>query len=325
MARLFFFLIISLGVSVGASLAARADSADRVAIAFANWAYDVGAEEAVLTLWHKGEMRRNIVIGEGAADRPVELASLSKAITAVCVAEMLNEKIWRSTTTSFSVLGYGLRGITVGQLLTHSSGLGPDETQVLMPLWLGEIGDRSEIAAKRALNRPDQTGLAGLYTYNNENYAILGEMITQETGQPYERYCRDRVLARSGVQNAAPSEQSGSYLPFGGWQMSVQEYAAFMWHGFRPGGVVGHELSRWPQNTVEGPTRYGMGMFQRIVGTTPNFWHFGALCMPGRLNIGSYGVIWQGEWMIVAAYEVCPTWPQMADLDRMLGQAVFGQ
>lgn len=319
MARLFLIICLALIQTTSAC----AQTADRVAVAFANWAYDHDIEEAVLTLWHKGKFQRNVVIGEGAADRPVELASLSKAITAVCVARMMQQGIWRAGTTSFEVLRYGAKGVTVAQLLTHASGLGPDQTQVLMPLWLGAKGDRSARAAQGALKRARQTAQPGRFAYNNENYAILGAMITAQMGEPYEEYCRRQVLVPPGALPATPSAASGSFLPFGGWQMSVQDYAAFMWHGYGPGGVVGQTLGRWPQTQVEGATSYGMGMFQRIVGETLNFWHFGALCLPGRLNKGSYGVIWQGAWQIVAAYDICPTWEQMAQLDRAMGRAVF--
>ena len=252
------------------------------------------------------------------------MASLGKAITAVCVAQIIRDGIWTARTTSFEVLGYGAPNITVGQLLTHSSGLGPDETQVLMTIWFGVKDDLSEVATKHALLREEQKATQGRYAYNNENYAVLGEMITQQTGQSYAEYCKTRVLDPAGAPSAQPSPKTASYLPFGGWQMSVQEYAAFMWYGFGPDGVVGHQRSRWPRAAVQAPTEYGMGMFQRIVGTTPNFWHFGALCFADRLDVGSFAVIWQGKASALATYDACVDWDAMLALDAALVDAVFG-
>lgn len=316
--------IAALMVALSAS-ATSADIASRVSDSFRAWAADVGGRTCCLDALAQRRAARRFVVGKGPADRPVEIVSLSKAITAACVAELIHDGTWKRTTTSFEVLGYGKKGVTLSQLLTHSSGLAPDETQVLMPLWFGSSEDRSAFASGRALCRPKQEGAQGSYSYNNENYAILGEMITQQTTQPYAKYCADKVLKPAGVTTARASKDTGSFLPFGGWQISVQDYAAFQWHSYGPGGRIGLKAANWPQTQVNGLVRYGMVTFIRTVGNTPNYWHFGALCFPERLNIGSYAVIWQGEWQIAAAYDICPTWDQMGVLDRTLITAVFGR
>jgi hypothetical protein len=68
---------------------------------------------------------------------------------------------------------------------------------------------------------------------------------------------------------------------------------------------------------------YGVGMFQRPMRGAYNFRHFGALCFPGRVTSGAYAVIWLQDWSVVAAYDICPTWPDMAKLDQVLVEAVF--
>ena len=68
---------------------------------------------------------------------------------------------------------------------------------------------------------------------------------------------------------------------------------------------------------------YGMGMTQREFRGSMNYWHFGALCFPGRLNAGSYAVSWMGDWTVVVAYDACADWDAMVRLDQALAGAVF--
>lgn len=301
---------------------ATADVAARVEAAFVGWARDVGATEAAITLRRGGVPVHDAAIGM-AMDRPVELASVSKAITAVCAATLMESGVWDGATTSREVLGFGPEGITLAGLMTHSAGIGPDRTQWMMWLWLGRPDTHAARATAIALTRPEQSGQAGRYLYNNENYAILGEMIAAQTGQSYVDYCTQAVLRPAGVTTAQPSPHTGSFLPYGGWRMSLQDYAAFHWHAFGPEGIIGRDPSGWPSAPVQGGMSYGVGTFQRPMAGTFNFWHFGALCFPGRLNIGAFAVIWMQDWSLVAAYNVCPTGPEAAKLDQMLAKAVF--
>ncbi|WP_420010655.1 hypothetical protein [Tateyamaria sp.] len=78
-----------------------------------------------------------------------------------------------------------------------------------------------------------------------------------------------------------------------------------------------------------GPLRYQL---KRTIGMLPtpdnsecsrHFWHFGALCISDRLNIGSYGVIWEGQAAALAVYEGCHDWDAMAALDGAMARAVY--
>ncbi|MGJ8604161.1 MAG: serine hydrolase [Marivita sp.] len=75
------------------------------------------------------------------ADTPVEFASLAKAITATCALELVTQG--RLTWTD-AVSGYvpGFDGITVGDLVTHQSGVVQDATQGLMRGWLDDACGR---------------------------------------------------------------------------------------------------------------------------------------------------------------------------------------
>ena len=295
---------------------------DGLETAFRVWMNDNGATRGAIAIWRGGVSQREVGIGMD-ADAPVELASLSKAVTALCAAHLIENRVWTQETTSRDVLRRGPAGLSVAQLLTHSTGLGPDATQRDMAGWLDTAEDRAETAARNALDRESQSGTAGRHAYNNENYAILGAMIAAEAREPYADYCLKVVLTPAGVTTAAPSPRTGAMAAWGGWQMSVGDYARLMHWAYGPGGRIGRAPGRWPSAEIGGGASYGMGMYQRDFLGDMNYWHFGALCFPGRLETGSYAVSWIGDWSVVVAYDACVDGEAMVALDRALVGAVF--
>ncbi|WP_299879865.1 serine hydrolase [uncultured Sulfitobacter sp.] len=305
-----------------AAQTAWADIPEKLEAAFQGWVADVGADAAVMTIWQKGQFHRDVAIGME-ANAPVELASLSKAVTALCAAHLIETGDWTAETTSLSVLGYGPDALSVGALMTHSAGLGPDDTQGQMPIWLDTQADRSADAAATALTRTPQTAKIGSYAYNNENYAILAAMISAQTGEPHTTYCKDNVLSAAGATTAMPSDRTASMAGWGGWKMSVQDYARLMHWAYGPEGRIGSAPQDWPQADMGGGAFYGVGMTQRAFQGSMNYRHFGALCFPGRMNVGTYAVSWMTEWRVVVFYDRCLPWEDMVRLDNVLAAAVL--
>lgn len=305
-----------------AAQTAWADIPERLEAAFQGWVAEVGAQAAVMTVWQRDHHHRDVGIGMD-VETPVELASLSKAVTALCAAHLIENGAWTAETTSLSVLGYGPDALTVGALMTHSAGLGPDETQGAMPLWLDTAQDRAADAAAAALTRTAQTAKMGTYAYNNENYAVLAAMISAHTGERHTTYCKTNVLIPAGATSARPSERTGSMAGWGGWQMRVQDYARLMHWAYSPEGKIGSAPQDWPQADMGGGAVYGVGMTQRAFRGSMNYWHFGALCFPGRLNLGTYAVSWMQDWRVVVFYDRCLSWEDMIKLDSVLSAAVF--
>ena len=295
---------------------------DRLETAFRVWMAEAGASRGAIAIWRGGQMQREVGIGMDAA-APVELGSLGKAVTALCVAHLVESRVWSLQTTARDVLRQGPGTLTLEALLTHRSGLGPDRTQRDMALWLDTPDDRAGEAAKAALGRDSQSGTAGRYGYNNENYAILGAMIAAETRTPYTDFCARVVLVPAGVTTASPSPRTGGIAAWGGWQMSVGDFARLMDWGFGPGGRIGRAPGRWPAGEIGGDAYYGMGMNQRAFRGAMNYWHFGALCFPGRLEAGSYAVSWMEDWSVVVAYDACVSSEAMLQLDAVLAGEVF--
>jgi len=285
--------------------------------AFGFWAADHNIPNSAIVVMHDGET----VGSSGDIDAVVEIASLSKAITAVCAASLITDGTWDADTTSSDVLGYGHDGITVSQLITHTSGLGPDRTQTLMPLWVNSPESRKSIVTELALNKPQQTN--GQFNYNNENYAVLGQMIEVALGEPYQSACSERALKPADV-TAKPSHQTGGMLPWGGWAMSARDYAQFHSYWFGSQGTYGAGSPASLLAPVQGGAEYGLGMFERDVADHRNFWHFGLWCIDRRVNAGAFAVIWKGEWSVVATYDACVDWDAMGALDGALVKVVYG-
>lgn len=308
--------------AVPLSVGAQDDTAARIETAFRGWVAQVGAKNAVLSIWRAGDGVRDVGVGTD-AQTAMPLASLGKAITGTCAATLVAQGAWQLDMPVSAVLPQHSSDITVAQLLTHSSGLGPDQTQGLGLLGLFDDPGADVTLAGRALGRTAQDGTPGTYAYNNENYAILGAMIAAHTGQSVVDYCRDAVLVPAGVTTAAPHGPITGTLSFGGWEMSAADYARFHWWAFGPDGIIGGDLGAWPVTDMGGGAQYGVGTVQRAFRGKDNFWHFGLLCFPERINGGSYVVNYMHDWRAVVAFDACVSWDQLFALDGALAAAVF--
>jgi CubicO group peptidase (beta-lactamase class C family) len=292
----------------------------RMTLAFETWMQSNDASKGSLAIWFKGKPVYTHEIGIS-ANAPMEMASLSKAVTGVCTAQLVKEG--RLAYSDKVPLIDGLRGdITIADLLRQTSGLKIDGTQDTMPQWFGQRAHRAVDVRDAIIARGGPSKKANRFRYNNENYALLGLAIKAASGQSYETACQSRVFKPAGV-TAAPSPQTGAFLSWGGWHMSVDDYARFINFWFGPASEIGKDPFKHPHVELEGGANYGNGMFFRSFRSSFNFWHHGGLCFRDRLSVGSYAVSWMGEWSAVAAYDICPDWRAMGDIDKALSKAVF--
>ncbi|MEP3845341.1 MAG: serine hydrolase domain-containing protein [Paracoccaceae bacterium] len=252
-------------------------------------------------------------------DTLAELASVSKSITALCAASLIEDGVLAFTDTVLGLLGRG-PDTSVASLITHSSGLVDDVTQSLMLRTL----DKPKDSAPDVLNAIGPAdGPDGVYAHNNVNYALLGLLIEDAANAPYEDTCRQHVLDPAGVTGMA-SPRSGASLSWGGWHMLPSDYVTLHSYWFSMQTDMGSDPFAYPHVEVVDGVYYGLGTFFRKSRSGHNFWHQGALCMPGRLNIGSFAVTWQSEWSVFVSYDKCVDWNAMTDLDLALGQAAYG-
>jgi len=132
-------VVIGLVVVGYATLSARADMPvpDALDASFREWLAANHLSSAELAVMKNGRPARSFGYGGWTADQPEVVASLSKAITAVCIARLVDAGRLSFTTTlgdvltkDFEALGEPVdprfKTITIEQLLTHRSGLGRD-------------------------------------------------------------------------------------------------------------------------------------------------------------------------------------------------------
>jgi len=219
------------------------------------------------------------------ADTVLPLASLSKAITGACVMALIDEAVVQLDTPMANIFGnrpdllpgYAREAgrITVAQLLTHTSGLVDDPSQRLFyPAWWGGYDGPDPVTAQ-ALSLP--IGGHGHF-YNNLNYAILGSMIAERTGESPAVACGRRVL--EGLDTAAPSEIYGGTLSYAGWAMSAADYTRFA-DGLRV-------RPDWPRVNVHDGVEYGPGVEIEDWGRGQIIHHSGSYCLIGTRTTGSF-------------------------------------
>jgi CubicO group peptidase (beta-lactamase class C family) len=294
------------------------DRAPAIIAAFETWLDVQGADRAAIALRHQGRDVTQWARGIS-ADQVVDLASLGKAITGVCVARLEQQGRLTYGQPARDILGFGRAKTPISDFLTHSSGLQQDNTQKAMIKWLDDPTPRWDEVAKSALGlwRKRQDGFA----YNNENYAVLGAVVEAATKAPYHQTCQDLALSPAGLRGQ-PSDRTAAFLPWGGWAMSVADYARFYDYAFGPEGL-GNQLGDLPRASVAPHIHYGTGVFQRETKQGRNLWHFGALCIKDQVALGSYAVRWTNGWTLTVWYNACVDFDAMFGLDQALAKAAW--
>ena len=152
-------------------------------------------------------------------DSLFRIASISKPFTAVAVLRLVEQKRLRLEAKALElvtlppVLEAGqtpeprLRNITVAQLLQHTAGW--DREKSFDPMFRPvEIARKvgvpppagPEAVVRYMLGRPLDFDPGARYAYSNFGYCLLGRIIEKMTGQPYEQFVRETVLARIGIR-----------------------------------------------------------------------------------------------------------------------------
>lgn len=308
-------------IAVPACFAQSEDRAEKITAAWSKWV-DAGKTTAsTFVTMRAGKIVSTASIGV-AEQTPMPLASLSKAVTATCMLQVAKAASLSMDTRLGDLLDVPetVQGATLAQLITHTSGIWPDETQGNAALQSRNT-DQTQYVFQQAVTRTAQLGQVGTFAYNNENYAILGAVIEKLTGQSYETACTDAVLTPLDIQTATLNGEWAAHGAWGGWSMSAADYATFAWAAFGPANPFGSDPAKLPTTSLNGGANYGVGALWREIRGRYLFWSSGMLCWDNTGD-GGYFASYGGEWLVVALYADCLEGTErLADLDQALFDA----
>jgi CubicO group peptidase (beta-lactamase class C family) len=165
------------------------------------------------------------------------IGSMSKAVTAACVATLIRDGKLSFTTPMREALANFFRNsghrldprfedVTVEQLLTHRSGLhdnkADDPFMVVrkerIAEHLADIASPQPLLASYLSRYMLVNAPGSKYAYSNSGYLTLTAIIEERSGRPFEDYCRDKGRGPAAVSvRAEPTEQ---------WEEQADAYLA---------------------------------------------------------------------------------------------------
>jgi len=149
------------------------------------------------------------------------IASISKPLTAAAVFTLLQKGDHRFSldTPAFSLLSFKpapgsegdvdprLKAITVRQILQHTAGWDKDATGIDPMFQPEEIAKalhvtppaRQDSIIRYMMGKSLDFDPGSRYSYSNFGYCVLGRIIEKLSGQSYEQYVKEHVLAPAGI------------------------------------------------------------------------------------------------------------------------------
>jgi D-alanyl-D-alanine carboxypeptidase len=250
------------------------------------------------------------------------IASISKVITAIVVLQLveagqlgLDEAVGGrlAELVGASVSDPQVATITVRQLLSHTGGFPSYQSA-----FFGGRYDSCPAVAKDALARRVIAAPGARYVYSNLNFCLLGLLVEQIAGRPYEAVVNDRLLAPLGIGDMRmaptfdsdptavvhPSVRGRNYMEAlgaaGAWTATPADLVTILDSldagvpGFHPLSAATVELMRTVVPTAEPPSPdgrgYGLGMMVFGDGT---FGHTGTVESTHAMVLDrSDGVTW---------------------------------
>jgi D-alanyl-D-alanine carboxypeptidase len=216
--------------------------ADAQQTEFRNGLAEIAAKHGLNQVWFRAEKNGQVLgdVGLGGAnpDAPIRVASLTKSITAIAVALLiqdgnlsLDSKLGDLLGPMFAQRGHpldpSLQDITVERLLSHTAGLransstdpkyGLSDSSVLRGL-----KEDASVFDFIVASGEDHSNGSRRYAYSNLSYAFLGIVIEAASGESYGDFCRQRIFGPLGIRSA--TALPGKYHAmesFAGWQIST--------------------------------------------------------------------------------------------------------
>jgi len=190
------------------------------------WAERDGVQQFSLAVWRGGKVVESLGYGGWDPAKPYPVASLSKAVTAVCIADLVqhgrlsfDDTLGKVLADYFQQAGDPsdpkFRSITIEQLLAHRAGMIRDPAG-----YATSMADAVRNTTHTMLTAPR------VPSYSNGGYLMLGFVAQTVSGVDYETQCK-KVLTRSGATGFIDPKLIDR-APNGGWEISAIDYAKFL-------------------------------------------------------------------------------------------------
>jgi CubicO group peptidase (beta-lactamase class C family) len=194
-----------------AKLATAFAEIDRTFAEFAKAAHVPGAAWGIvidgeLAHWGAAGVRDITTNAAVDADTVFRIASMTKSFTAMCILKLRDEgrlsldDLAERYVPELKGLRYPTADsprITIRHLLTHSEGFPEDNP------WGDQQLSESEAALSRMLREgiPFSNAPGIAYEYSNYGFAILGRIVSQVSGKPYDEYVTEKILRPLGMSS----------------------------------------------------------------------------------------------------------------------------
>jgi CubicO group peptidase (beta-lactamase class C family) len=201
-----FFLLLLLGCTLSAGAQTNVAAIE----AIFKTAADSNAFSGVVLVAEKGKIRYLNSFGyrDFAQHLPLrqtdvfELASVSKQFTAMVIMMLKEKGLLQYDDLLEKYVDIPYKGITIRQLLTHTSGL-PDYQAVMDEHW-----DKSKVAGNADiiayLNRyapPKMFEPGAKYNYSNTGYVMLASVAEKVSGRNFISFCETEIFQKLGMKH----------------------------------------------------------------------------------------------------------------------------
>src|SRR5436190_317708 len=141
------------------------------------------------------------------AETKYRIASITKMFIAVMIFQLAEEKKLRlaDTLDKFFPQIPNASRITIGQILTHRSGIHDIEAD---GSFAKQPRTREEVVARIAQGQPDFEPDA-MHRYSNAGYILLGYIVEKAGGKPYQEALKERITSKTGLKDTYAGEING--------------------------------------------------------------------------------------------------------------------
>jgi len=320
--------------------------------AFKNWLSINDVRDGAFVVMRDDRAIGMFAYGERTVDLPVAVASLTKAITGACIAHLvdsdrlqLQDKLVDILKKEFEPLGrpqdLRINQITISDLLRNRSGLSAsvDYTQNGISQFLKRYSRHKKNYQPQIdqIMRFDLTADPGsTYHYANINWLLLGLVIEQASGEPYENFCYEAVLKPLNLPISGLNPDWEMMSSYGGWRISAVDYAKFA--SKLVGSVRSRDgpVNRWLLKLSNeaggiGKSFYALGTNIRFTANGRILWHSGhwnlkTSAVDGFVDVsfGAYFASFDNGYTYVANYSKGVQGKALVDLDRVMWNAIKG-